>query len=77
MITKVKCKVTGIEAKSSPELIKKYQDEIIALRTRNSQAINLLHNLRGFVFVYTPILEGVDDILRVLKGRSFKRAVQD
>ena len=42
------------------------------LKRRISKTTKMVHNIREYSLVYTPIAEGCQDVLRVLKGRDIK-----
>jgi hypothetical protein len=44
------------------------QLKIRDLQIQESQ--RMLHNIRTYSMIYTPIKDGITDVLRVLKGRS-------
>ena len=48
----------------------KLQKENEELKKRIKRANKMLHNIRRYSFVYTPISEGCQKVIRVLKGRE-------
>lgn len=40
------------------------------LKKRIKKAIKMTHNIRTYSICYTPIKEGCQEVLRVLKGRE-------
>lgn len=55
--------------KEEHEALKKEKEE---LEQRVDRAVKMMHNIRRYSEVYTPIREGCEDVLRVLKGRPIK-----
>lgn len=58
-------------------LVNKKQEEIDELKKENEElkrrikkATKMTHNIRTYSLVYTPIMEGCTEVLRVLKGRD-------
>ena len=43
------------------------------LQQRIDKATEMVHNIREYSLVYTPIAEGCQEVLRVLKGRDEKK----
>ena len=55
----------------------KIQSETIQRQAKEVEtAIEYLHNIREHCLLYTPILEGIDATLRVLKGRPTKQELE-
>lgn len=50
--------------------IKKLIKEKEELEQRIDKAAKMVHNIRRYSEVYTPIKEGCEEVLRVLKGRK-------
>lgn len=46
------------------------EEKIAELEQRIDKAVKMVHNIRRYSEVYTPIKEGCEDVLRVLKGRD-------
>lgn len=46
------------------------ENKVNFLEQRIDKTINMVHNIMQYSFIYTPIKEGCQEVLRVLKGRK-------
>jgi hypothetical protein len=46
------------------------ENKVNFLEQRIDKAVKMVHNIRRYSEIYTPIKEGCEDVLRVLKGRD-------
>lgn len=46
------------------------ENKVNSLEQKIDKAIKMVHNIREYSFTYTPIKEGCQKVLRVLKGRE-------
>jgi uncharacterized protein involved in tolerance to divalent cations len=58
--------IFGVRKEEYERVVKENEE----LKKRIDKAVKMTHNIRIYSLVYTPIKEGCQEVIRVLKGRD-------